>query len=75
MEDQRATQAHPHAIGTIEEDLDESSTFAELTSVIHDTLLYDVDLDGSRHGIRFAAQDDRWAQEWRQRSGIQLGEF
>ena len=69
MEDQKATQINPNTTYTVEEDFDESSTFAELTNVIHETLLYDVDLDGSRHGIKFAAQ------ERRQRSGIQLGAF
>ncbi|KAL8856123.1 MAG: hypothetical protein Q9178_007248 [Gyalolechia marmorata] len=74
MESERATQYAPYPVA--EEGAPQSSTFAELAHVIHDTLLHEVDVGlGHMHAIRFAAQDDRWSQEWRQRSGIPLSRF
>ncbi|KAL8972382.1 MAG: hypothetical protein Q9183_000584 [Haloplaca sp. 2 TL-2023] len=76
MEDERATQYNPFPAGKAPEQDDGSSTFAELGSIIHDTLLHEVDVSlGHTHEICFAAQDDRWADEWRQRSGIPLARF
>ncbi|KAL9027603.1 MAG: hypothetical protein Q9196_003893 [Gyalolechia fulgens] len=76
FEDERLTQHHPQPTGAIDlEIVRQSSPFAKLAAVIHDTLSNEVDLYGSEHQIRFAAQDDAWSHEWRQRSGIPLGSF
>ena len=75
MEDEKATQIHPNPSGVDFNDERLSSTYAELTNVIHKTLLYDVDRLGDRHNIQFAAQDDEWEFEWRKRSGIPLATF
>ena len=73
MEDERATQIHPNPSGVDHDS--ESSTYAELTNVIHTTLLHDVDRHGRNHDIQFAAQDDEWEFEWRKRSGVPLAQF
>ena len=52
----------------------QSSNFARLADVIATTLKNEVDARGIHH-ISFAAQDDEWAKEWRDRSGIPLGRF
>ena len=76
MESERATQDKPYPVAEEDASEYESSTFAELAHVIHDKLLHEVDVgQGHTHAIRFAAQDDRWSQEWRQRSGIPLWRF
>ncbi len=76
MESERAIQYNPYPVGEEDASDYESSIFAELAQVIHDTLLHEVDVGlGHTHAIRFAAQDDRWSQEWRQRSGISLSRF
>lgn len=75
MEDENVTQFHPHPSG---QELDgelQSSSYAELTNVIHSTLLNDVDRLGDRHEIQFSAKDDMWEQEWRQRSRFPLSTF
>ncbi|KAL8927113.1 MAG: hypothetical protein Q9172_001535 [Xanthocarpia lactea] len=76
MESEQATQYAPYPVAEEGAPQYESSIFAELARVIHDTLLHEVDVGlGHTHAIRFAAQDDRWSQEWRQRSGIPLSRF
>ncbi|KAL9101423.1 MAG: hypothetical protein Q9163_003315 [Psora crenata] len=76
FEDQRATQFHPYPSEEIDlEDERTSSTFAQLSRIIYETLFQEVDLSTCRHNIRFAAQDDAWEDEWRQRSGIPLMQF
>lgn len=75
MEDENVTQIHPHPSGQELAGELQSSSYAELTRVIHSTLLNDVDQNGDRHGIQFSAQDDMWEQEWRQRSGFPLSTF
>jgi len=74
LEDERATQIHPYPSG-IEVDERFSTTYAELTSVIHSTLLHDMDRHGPEFNILFAAQNDDWEMEWRKRSGIPLARF
>ncbi|MCJ1344701.1 hypothetical protein MMC31_002904 [Peltigera leucophlebia] len=75
MEDERVTQQHPAPSGYVPEEVVHYSIYAELASVIHFTLLNDVDRLGSRHGIQFSAKDDVWELEWRKRSGIPLAAF
>ena len=75
LEDERATQVHPHPSGEEIDDERLSTTYAELARTIHSTLLYDVDRLGNRHYIQFAAQNDEWALEWRKRSGVPLAQF
>ena len=76
MEDESATQLHPHRA---REPLDKeasSATYAKLTDVIHSTLLYETDPEfGPDDDIQFSAQDDKWELEWRKRSGVPLAEF
>lgn len=77
MEDPKTTQFQSVFPAVDIDDLDEdvkSATFANLCEVIRMTLQTEVD-DRDVHKISFAAQDDEWAQEWRQRSGIPLGAF
>ena len=75
LEDERATQIHPHPSGQEFDEERMSSTYAELTNTIHSTLLHDVDRLGYLHQIHFAAQNDEWEFEWRKRSGIPLARF
>ena len=76
MEDEKATQIHPHRS---REPLDEeasSATYAELTKVIHSTLLYEIDPEfAPEDDVQFSAQDDKWELEWRKRSGVPLAKF
>ena len=76
MEDEKATQIHPHQPT---EPLDEeasSATYVELLNVIHSTLLYKVDPEfASVDDVQFSAQDDKWELEWRKRSGVLLAKF
>ena len=76
MEDERATQVHPHPSGEEIDDERLSTTYAELTNVIYSTLVHDVDIISHHpHGIQFAAQNDEWEFEWRKRTGIPIGRF
>ena len=76
MEDEKATQIHPHRPS---ESLDveaSSATYAELTKVIHSTLLYEIDPEfAPDDDVHFLAQDDKWEMEWRKRSGVPLAKF
>ena len=77
MEGPKATQLQPGTTSIDFVNLDEdvkSSTFARLADVIATTLETEVN-NRSRHHISFAAQDDEWEKEWRDRSGIPLGTF
>ncbi|MCJ1246590.1 hypothetical protein MMC30_003799 [Trapelia coarctata] len=49
-------------------------TYAELVKVIHDTLLKEVDLRPN-NSISFAAQDDVWDKEWKNRTGIPMSKY
>ena len=76
MEDEKATQIHPHRPRDSLDEEASSATYAELTKVIHSTLLYDIDPEfGPDDDIRFSAQDDKWELEWRKRSGVPLAQF
>ena len=75
MEDENATKFHPDRSGRERVEELQSSSYAELTNMIHLTLLNDIDRHGKCHKIRFSAQDDMWEQEWRQRSGFPLTAF
>ena len=76
MEDERATQLHPYRARDPLDEEASSSTYAELTKVIHSTLLYEIDPEfGPQDDIQFSAQDDMWEIEWRKRSGVPLAEF
>lgn len=74
LEDEQATPSHPSPSDT---DLDEDSStaFAELTSIIHSTLLHDTDRHGPSSHIQFTPHNDSWATEWRPRSGTPLARF
>ena len=77
MEDPETTQFQPGStsvdIGRLGPNV-KSSTFAKLADVVARTLKTEVDARDI-HQISFAAQDDAWAKEWRDRSGIPLGRF
>ncbi|KAL8897147.1 MAG: hypothetical protein Q9207_007358 [Kuettlingeria erythrocarpa] len=76
FEDERVTQSHPLPTASIDpEVVRSSSTFAKLAEVIYNTLVTELDQSDIQHQIRFAAQDDAWESEWRQRSGIPLAAF
>ncbi|KAL8960801.1 MAG: hypothetical protein Q9193_002553 [Seirophora villosa] len=76
FEDERLIQSHPLPIESIDPEVVRSSrTFAKLAEVIYDTLVTEVDRSATQHHIRFAAQDDAWESEWRQRSGVPLAIF
>lgn len=76
FEEERLTQLHPLPTASIDPDVVRtSSTFAKLAEVIYDTLATEVDRSDINHHIRFAAQDDAWESEWRQRSGVPLATF
>lgn len=76
FEDERLTQQHPRPTGKIDLDVVRtSSTFGKLAQVIYDALVTEVDRSDTDHKIRFAAQDDAWESEWRQRSGVPLAVF
>ncbi|KAI4132540.1 MAG: hypothetical protein LQ338_000639 [Usnochroma carphineum] len=75
-EDERLMQHHPQPTNAIDlEDIRTSNTFVKLAEVIHNTLVNNVDCSNRGYYIRFAAQDDTWATEWRQRSGVPLASF
>ena len=73
MEDEKTTQIHPHRPRGPLDEKTPSRSFAELTSVIHSTLLYEIDSEfGHAHHTQLSAQDNKWELEWRKRSGILL---
>ena len=51
--------------------LAEMPTYAALTQAIRDTVK-SIDTMWERHKIKFGAQDDEWATEWRPRTGFPL---
>ncbi|KAG8531756.1 uncharacterized protein KY384_003388 [Bacidia gigantensis] len=77
FEDERLTQPNPlPQKGFVDPELTQtSSTFANLSRVIRETLIHDVASKTYQHQVRFAAQDDAWEDEWRARSGIPLVDF
>lgn len=74
LEDEQAAQMHPSPSVT-DLEKDPSTTFAELTSTIHSTLLHDTDRHGTASHIQFTPHNDVWATEWRPRSGTPLARF
>lgn len=77
MGDPKATQLQPGSTSIDVANLDEdvkSSTFAQLAKVIATTLRTELKAEMG-HDISFAAQDDEWEKEWRDRSGIPLGTY
>ena len=76
MEDEKATQIHPHPTGAdLESSELASSSYAALSKTIYDILCNETNpLDG-QNTIGFSAQDDKWEMEWRKRSGIPLAHF
>lgn len=58
MEDENVTQFHRHPSGQKLAGEMQSSSYVELTRVIHSTLLNDVDGFGNRYEIQFSAKDE-----------------
>ena len=54
---------------------EQEESIAELSKVVHEILLSDVDRRGHVHDMTFRAQDDTWSMCWRERTGIPLGRF
>ncbi len=53
----------------------QSRTYKEFEELVRDTLVQDVDRKAAVHDISFSAQDDAWAMEWKQRSGVPLNYY
>lgn len=56
------------------DDIEESSTYTILVSVIHDTLTKEVDIR-EENEISFSAKDDMWGMEYRARTGFPLASY
>ena len=54
---------------------EQEESIAELSRVVHDILLGDVDRRGFLHDMTFRAEDDAWSMCWRERTGIPLANF
>ena len=54
---------------------EQEDSIAELSKVVHEILLSDVDRRGQVHDMTFRAHDDTWSMCWRERTGIPLGRF
>jgi hypothetical protein len=54
---------------------EQEESIAELSRVVYEILLSDVDRRGFLHDMTFRAEDDAWSMCWRERTGIPLGNF
>lgn len=56
------------------DEIQDSSTFAALVSMIHRVLTEEIDVR-EKNSISFSAKDDEWGMEWRARTGFPLSEY
>jgi hypothetical protein len=68
---QSLIQMEGHTPADVSDVLAEMPTYAALTQTIRDTVK-SIDTMWERHKIKFGAQDDEWATEWRPRTGFPL---
>ncbi|KAI9784474.1 MAG: hypothetical protein M1839_002130 [Geoglossum umbratile] len=60
--------------GMTYQELRTTETYAEMSCLIHDHLKQN-DRFHDHHAISFAAQDDKWTEAWRERTGIPMAFF